>query len=206
MKAAVFAIGATLAASSLATAWTQSVRVSDDWVTLRSPGGGFHVRMPPDWDVDTPARAGSGLSFRPKKLITAAAEEFVNCKAEAGSNPAIATSTQATLDAAVTASPAPSSATKELSATLGEDAVVRENSLMQVSNRPVYFIVVSGSREMSNVRIHAVAAEAILVRPGSVYSLACTVGARTAEQAEVAWTKWRPVFLDIISTFDSESQ
>ena len=126
MKAAVFAIGAALAASCFATAWTQSVRVADDWVTLRPPGGGFQVRMPPDWDVDASARAGSGLGFRPRKSITAAAEEFVNCKAEAGSNPAIATSPQEALNAAVSASPAPSSATKELSATLGEDAVVRE--------------------------------------------------------------------------------
>ena len=48
------------------------------------------------------------------------------------------------------------------------------------------------------------AAEAILVRPGWLFSIACTAGARTVEQAEVAWTKWRPVFEDIMSTFDNE--
>jgi hypothetical protein len=88
---------------------------------------------------------------------------------------------------------------------LGKDAVIRKNGLMQVSNHPAYFIVVSGSHETSDTEIHAVTAEVILVRPGWIYSLACTAGARSAAQAELAWTAWRPVFMAIMSTFDSEN-
>jgi hypothetical protein len=90
--------------------------------------------------------------------------------------------------------------------TLGTDAAIRENGLMQVSNHPAYFIVVSGSHETSDTKIHAVAAEVILVRPGWMYSLACTAAARSADQAEVAWTTWRPVFMGIMSTFDRENR
>jgi hypothetical protein len=200
------AVGGAIAASLFTIASAQSVRVGDDWVTLHSAGGGFHVLMPPDWKEDDPGHAGTSLSFRPSKSNTASASEFINCKAQAGSNPAIATSTQESLDAAVAASPAPSSATRELLSTLGTDAAIRENGVMQVSNHPAYFIVVSGSHEASSAKIHAVAAEVILVRPGWIYSLACTAGAMTAEHAELAWSTWRPVFMDIISTFGSESR
>jgi hypothetical protein len=202
---AALAVGGAIAASLLTIASAQSVREADDWVTLHSPEGGFHVLIPPDWEEDNPGQAGTSLSFRPRRTNAAPASAFINCKAQAGSNPAIATSTQASLDEAVAASPAPSSATRELLSTLGTDAAIRENGLMQVSNHPAYFIVVSGSHETSDTKIHAVAAEVILVRPGWMYSLACTAAARSADQAELAWTTWRPVFMDIMSTFDSEN-
>jgi hypothetical protein len=199
------AVGGAIAASLFTIALAQSVRVGDDWVLLHSLTGGFHVLMPPDWEEDSPGNADTSLSFRPSKSNAARASNFINCKAQAGSNPAIATSTQASLDAAVAASPAPSSATRELLSTLGTGAAIRENGLIQVSNHPAYFIVVSGSHETSDTDIHAVAAEVILVRPGWVYSLACTAGARSADQAELAWTTWRPVFMAIMSTFDSDN-
>jgi hypothetical protein len=77
--------------------------------------------------------------------------------------------------------------------------------LIQIANHPAYLIVVAGYHETSGTRVHVVSAEVILVRPGRMYSLACTAGARTAEVAELAWTMWRPVFMDIFGTFDSES-
>jgi hypothetical protein len=76
---------------------------------------------------------------------------------------------------------------------------------MQVSSHPAYFVVVSGSHATSDTEIHAVAAEVVLVRSGWMYSLACTAGARTVEQAEAAWTTWRSVFIGIMSTFDSDN-
>jgi hypothetical protein len=193
----------TVAVLNIASA--QETMVTDEWITIRPPVEGFHVRLPPDWDQDKQGYPANELSFRPKRS-RAAADEFINCKAQAGANPAIATSTQESLDAAVAAGPPPSSATKELLSTLGTDAAIRENGLMQVSNHPAYFIVVSGSHETSNVKIHVVAVQVILVRPGWMYSLACTTGARPAEQAEHAWTAWRPVFMGIVSTFDSETR
>jgi hypothetical protein len=204
--AMMVAVGGAIAASLFTIASAQSVRVGGDWVMLCSPTGGFHVLMPPDWEEDSPGYADTGLSFRPSKSDAAPASAFINCKAQAGSNPAIATSTQESLDAAVAASAAPASATRELLSTLGTDASIRENGLMQVSNHPAYFIVVSGSHETSDMKIHAVAAEVILVRPGWIYSLACTAGARSADQAEHAWTAWRPVFMGIMSTFDRENR
>jgi hypothetical protein len=200
------AVGGAIAASLFTIASAQSVRAGDDWVMLHSAENRFHVLVPPDWKEDDPGHAGTSLSFRLRKSNTASQSDFINCKAQAGSNPAIANSSQASLDAAVAASPAPSSATRELLSTLGTDAAIRENRLMQVANHPAYFIVVSGSHETSDTEIHAVAAEVILVRPGWVYSLACTAGARSADQAEHAWFAWRPVFMAIMSTFDSENR
>jgi hypothetical protein len=47
-----FAVGGAIAASLFTIASAQSVRVGDDWVTLPSAEGGFHVLMPPDWKED----------------------------------------------------------------------------------------------------------------------------------------------------------
>ena len=140
------AIGGAIAASLLNAAAAELVRATDDWVTLRPPAGGFHVRIPPDWVEDGDQNLDNGLSFRPTKENTAAVE-FVNCKAQAGFDPLIASSTQELLDAAVSAGPAPAGVTDELLFTLGKDAVLRENILVQVSNHPAYYIVVAGSHE-----------------------------------------------------------
>jgi hypothetical protein len=198
------AIGGAVLAALLTTAAAQSVPVTDGWVTLRSSEGRYHVMIPPNWNEDHLGQAGTDLSFRPRKETAGAAKQYVNCKVGVGSNPKIAASTQETLDAAVSAGPAPSGATKELLATLGQDAVLRENSLTHVSNHPAYFIVVAGSDKTASITIHAVVAEVVLVRPGLMYSLACTAGATTAEQVEAAWNTWKPTFKGIMSTFDSD--
>jgi hypothetical protein len=202
MKA--LATGAVIIVAVLNIASAQEPTATDEWITIRPTEGRYHVRMPPGWQEDS-QRYTNGLSFRPSKS-SALADEFVNCKARAEANPAIATSTQASLDAAVAAGPAPPNAVAEMLATVGQEAVVRENGLMQVSGHPAYFIVVSGARETASAWIHVVAAELVLVRPGRMYSLACTAGAGSADQAEHAWTTWRPIFIDIMSTFDSESR
>jgi hypothetical protein len=195
--------GAVLAAL-VTTAAAQSVPLTEGWVTLRSSEGRYHVMIPANWDEDHQGQAGSDLSFRPRNETAAAAKQYVNCKVGVGSNPEISASTQEALDAAVSAGPAPLDATKALLATLGKDAVLRENSLTHVSNHPAYFFVVAGSHETASITIHVVVAEVTLVRPGLMYNLACTAGARTAEQAEVAWKTWEPTFKGIMSTFDSE--
>jgi hypothetical protein len=177
--------------------------VTNDWITLRPADGSFHVRIPPDWDKDSQQYSDTDLSFRPRKPYGQA--PFVNCKAGTGVNPAIAASTQESLDASVSSAPAPPAAIKELSAAVGNDAAVRENGWLRVADHPAYFIVVSGFHDSAGSGIHAVASEAILVRPGWMYSLACTVAGKTAEQAETAWTSWRPVLVAIMSTFDSEA-
>jgi hypothetical protein len=202
---AAFAVLGAIGVVGLNSASAQSVRVTDDWMVLRPPDGGFHVLIPPDWKEDNRPYSNNSLSFRPRKSSAALAVGFINCKAGAVANPAIAASTQESLDAAVSSGPAPPSAIKELLAALGKDAVVRENGWLRVASHPAYFIVVSGTSDRFGATIHAVASEVVLVRPGRMFSLVCTAGARTAEQAETAWNTWRPVFLAIMSTFDSES-
>ena len=197
-------ISGAVVAALLNPAAAQSVPSTNGWVILHSSEGRYHVMIPANWDEDHQGQASTDLSFRPRKETAAAAMQYVNCKVVVGSNPDIAASTQEALDAAVSGAPAPSGATKELLATLGKDAVLRENSLTQVSNHPAYFFVVAGSHETASITILAVAAEVVLVRPGLMYSLACTAGARTAIQAEVAWNTWEPTFKGIMSTFDSE--
>jgi hypothetical protein len=181
----------------------QEVRVTDDWMTLRPSDETFHVRIPPDWDKDSQQDSASDLSFRPRKPYGQV--PFVNCKAGIGANPASAASTQESLDASVLSGPAPPAAIKELSAALGSDAVVRENGWLRVADHPAYLIVVSGFHNSAGGGIHAVASQVVLVRPGWLFTLACTVAGRTAEQAETAWITWRPVFLAIMGTFDSEN-
>jgi hypothetical protein len=58
------------AATLLGTASAQTVyRVTDDWVTLRPPGGGFHILRPPDWRQDPPRSPNAKLSFIAKQFL-----------------------------------------------------------------------------------------------------------------------------------------
>jgi hypothetical protein len=199
--AAAVAIAVALASMSPDTASPQSYTASDGWTVLRPSNSGFHVRIPPDWrEDDTPTP--DVLSLRPRRPDAISPNQFVNCKAGAVVNPATEALTQEMLDASVAANPIPPNVIREILSAIGNHAVVRNNDTIPVAAHPSYFIVVAATK----ATIHVVAAEVLLVRPGWLYNMACTAGARTAEQAEEAWNQWNPTFMQMFTTFDSDVQ
>jgi hypothetical protein len=196
-----FAIATALASISPNPASPQSHAASDDWTLLQPSNSGFHIRIPPDWQVDdTPAP--DTLSIRPTRPHAISPDQFVNCKTGSAVNPASQALTQEALDASVAANPMPPKVIHEILSTIGNDAVIRNNGTIPVATHPTYFIIVAATKGT----IHVVAVEVLLVRPGWLYSMACTAGARTAEQAEEAWNQWNPTFMQMFSTFDSDVQ
>jgi hypothetical protein len=74
----LFVGGGIFAATLIGTASAQTFRVTDDWVTLRPPGGGFHILMPPDWRQDPPrAQTRSSVSLPNSLLLRGDLESLI---------------------------------------------------------------------------------------------------------------------------------
>ncbi len=195
------AIAMALASIAPNPASPQPYTSSNGWTVSQPLDSGFHVRIPPDWrEDDTPAP--DSLSLRPRRPDAISPDQFVNCKAGAAVNPGTEALTQEALDASVAANPIPPNVIHELLSAIGNDGVVRSNGTIPIAAHPSYFIVVAATK----ATIHVVAAEVLLARPGWLYSMACTAGARTAEQAEEAWHRWSSTFMQIFGTFDIDVQ
>ena len=176
-----------------ATSYSQPESTVEHWATVQSPDRSFSVRMPSGWQEDSTS-VPNVLSLRPKRPDTVSPDQFVNCKAQADRNPATAQLTQEALDRAVAAGPAPQNVVQDILSAVGSDATLRHNGTMHIAEHPAYFMVIAATK----TGIHVVAAQSLLVRPGWSYSIACTVGARTADQADAAWTQWKPTLMRII--------
>jgi hypothetical protein len=194
-------VGVTIfAATVVDIASAQSVRVTDDWVTLRPPGGGFHILMPPDWKQDTPRTPNGKLSFIAKQPPPSGRPGVTNCLVTVLPSPDTANYTQATIDAEVSKGVPPEMASKV--ASFLQNPSVRENRIVRVSNQLAYFIGFSGSYESLNAKVYAVAAAVTLIRPGQTYNVTCLAAdTATPQRGEAAWNAWQPVFMTILSTF-----
>ncbi len=77
---ALFVGGGIFAATLVGTASAETFRVTDDWVTLRPPGGGFHILMPPDWRQDPPRAPNTKFSFIAKQPAPSGRPGVTNCR------------------------------------------------------------------------------------------------------------------------------
>jgi hypothetical protein len=202
---ALFVGGGIFAATLVCPASAQTPRVTDDWVTLRPPGGGLRILMPPDWRQETPRAPNVKLSFIDKDKETAASGRpgHTNCTVVVGVNPDSANYTQAAIDAEVFNAPAPPEVTNEVAATL-QEPLVRQNRVVRISNRLAWFISYSGSYESLNAKVYTVAATVSLMRPGRDYNVTCGAADTTPQQAEAAWNAWQPILMLILGTLTIE--
>jgi hypothetical protein len=116
--AALFVGGDNFAATLVSTASAETFRVTDDWVTLRTPGGGFRILMPPDWRQDPPRTPNTTFGFIAKQPAPSGRPGVTNCRVVARDIPP--DFTQAVIDELFKA-PAPRDAAQEVaSGTLGD--------------------------------------------------------------------------------------
>jgi hypothetical protein len=199
---ALFAGGGIFAATLVGTASAQTMRVTDDWVTLRLPGGGFSILMPPDWRQDTPRTPNGKLSFIAKQPALSGRPGLTNCLVVVKATPDIADFTQADIDEAFKA-PAPPEVVQGIVSTFRFPSI-RENSLVRISNQPAWFTSYSGSYESLNAKVYIVAASVMLMRRGQTYSVNCTAADTTPQRGEAAWNAWQPILMLILGTFTIE--
>src|ERR1700694_1329859 len=90
------------------------MRVTDDWVTLRPPGGGFSLLLPPTWRKDTPRTPNGKLSFIAKQPAPSGRPGVTNCLVVVKATPDTADFTQADISEAFNAPAPPEVGSKEL--------------------------------------------------------------------------------------------
>jgi len=199
---ALFVGGGIFAATLVGTASAQTMRVTDDWVTLRPPGGGFHILMPPDWRQDTPRTPNGKLSFIAKQPAPSRRPGVTNCLVVVKATPDTADFTQAAIDEAFNA-PAPPEVVQGIVSTL-RDPSMRENRVVRVSNQSVWFMSYSGSYESLNAKVYTVTASVMLMRRGQTYNVTCGAFDTTPQRGEAAWNAWQPILMLILGTFTTE--
>ncbi len=199
----LFVGGGIFAATLVGTASAQTVRVTDDWVTLRPPGEGFRILMPPDWKQNTPRTPNGKLSFIAKQPAPSGRPGVTNCTVVVEVHPDTANYTQATIDAEVFNAPAPPEVTHAVTSIL-QDPSVRENRVVRISNQLAWFMSYSGSYESLDAKVYLVAAAISLMRPGRTYNVTCSASDTTAQRGEAAWSAWQPLLMLILGTFTIE--
>ena len=196
--------GASFAATLAGSASAQTVlRVTDDWVTLRPPGGGFQILMPPDWKQNAPRTPNGKLSFIAKQPAPSGRPGFTNCNVVVRVIPEIANYTQATIDGEVFNAPAPAEVADPIMSALLNPSM-RENRVVRASNQLAWFMSYSGSYESLNAKVYAVSGMVMLMRPGRTYAVTCAASDITPQQGEAAWKAWQPILMLILGTFATE--
>lgn len=175
-------------------------QVTSDWVTMRPPGAGFRILMPPDWETTTPRGRNTRILIRPRQSVPSGRPGFANCNVVVRAEPSLSGLSQAELDADVLANPLSTADARNMTGTLS-NLTIRENRTGRVNNRPAYIVVASGDYETVNAKVHMVMAQAFVFRPGTVLAANCGAGGGTSEQAEAAWAAWRPVLMAVLGTW-----
>jgi hypothetical protein len=196
---ALFVGGGIFAATFLGTASAQTMRVTDDWVTLRPPGGGFRILMPPDWKQTTP-RDPMKLSFVAKLPAPSGRPGVTNCNVGVEAIPN--NFTQADIDE-VYKSPAGPETIQPLASGI-PDFSLRENRLVRVSNQPAWFLTYLGSYDLNAKKVYMVMASVMLSRRGQAYTVTCFTSDMTPQLDEAAWNAWQPIIMLILGTFTVE--
>jgi hypothetical protein len=179
---ALFVGGRILAATLVGTASAQTMRVTDDWVTLRTPN--------------------SKLSFIAKQPAPSGRPGFTNCLVVVKATPDTADFTQAAIDEALSA-PAPPEVVQGIVSTL-RDSSIRENRVVRVSNQPAWFTSYSGSYESLNAKVYIVSSSVIFMRPGQTYNVGCSASDTSPQRGEAAWNAWQSILMLILGTFTIE--
>jgi hypothetical protein len=200
---ASFVGGGIFAATLVGTASAQTFRVTDDWVTLRPPGGSFRILMPPDWRQNPPRSPNAKLSFIAKQPTPSRRPGVTNCRVEVVAIPDGPDFTQALIDELFKA-PAPPETAQEIASTIFRDPSIRENRLVRVSNQPAWFIRVSGSYESLNAKVYGEMAMVELMYRRQTYVIICGAFDTTPQQGEAAWNAWQPILMLILGTFAIE--
>jgi hypothetical protein len=200
---ALFVGGVIFAVSLVGTASAQTFRVTDDWVTLRPPGGGLHILMPPDWRQDPPRSPNAKLSFIAKQPAPSGRPGFTNCRIVETAIPDGPDFTPAAIDEFFKA-PAPPELVQQIASGTLQNPSIRDNRLVRVSNHPAWFISFSGSYESLNAKVYGVEAMVELMHGRQTYVVACGAFDTTPHGGEVAWNAWQPILMLILGTFTSE--
>ncbi len=189
-----------LAAMLVGTASAETFRVTDDWVTLRPPGGGFRILMPPDWKQTTPRDPSGKLSFVAKLPAPSGRPGVTNCTVGAEEIPN--SFTQADIDEAYKSAAGPE-AIQALASGI-RDFSLRENRLVRVSNQPAWFMTYLGSYDLNAKKGYLVVASVMLMRRGQTYIVSCFTSDMTPQLGEVAFNAWQPIIMLILGTFTFE--
>jgi hypothetical protein len=191
--------GGIFAATLVCPASAQTFRVTDDWVTLRPPGGGFRILMPPDWRQNPARSPNSKLSFIANQPAPSGRPGVTNCRVEVAAIPDGPDFTQAAIDELFQAPASPEMAQGMVSSF--RDASIRENRLVRVSNHPAWFISYSGSYESLNAKVYGAGAMVELMYRRQTYVIFCGAFHTTPERGEAAWKAWQPILMLILGTF-----
>jgi hypothetical protein len=199
----LFVGGGIFAATTLVgTASAQTFRLTDDWVTLRPPGGDFHILMPPDWRQNPPRSPHAKLSFIAKQPAPSGRPGLTNCRVVVTDIPDTPDFTQAAINELFSA-PAPADVAQGIASTF-RDPSIRENRLARVSNQPAWFISYSGSYESLNAKVYGVGAMVELMHRRQTYVIGCSAMDTTPQRGEAAWNAWQPILMLILGTFTIE--
>ena len=193
--------GGIFAATLIGAASAQSVTDNpNNWITLRPPGGGFRILMPPDWGPVTLRGPNEKLSFHAKQPAPSGRPGVTNCNVVVLPSPEMANYTQATIDAEISKGVPPDMVSQIASDTF-QNSSVRGSGVTRVSNQVAWFLSFSGFYESLNVGVYAVADVVELFRPDQTYTVLCLAADKTPQGGEVAWNAWQPVLMTILSTF-----
>ncbi len=82
--------------------------------------------------------------------------------------------------------------------------MIRENRLVRVSNKPAWFIRLSGSYESLNAKGYGTEAMVELMHQRQIYVIVCGAFDTTPQRGEAAWNAWQPILMLILGTFTLE--
>ena len=128
---ALFVGGGIVAAALVYPVSAQTFRVTDDWVTLRPPGGGFHILMPPDWRQDPPRSPNAKLSFVAKQPAPSGRPGVTNCRVDVVAIPDGPDFTQAVIDELFSA-PAPPDVAQEIASAFQRPLDTRKSTCASI--------------------------------------------------------------------------
>lgn len=168
------------------------------WLTARNTEFKFRFIYPPDWKINTPR--GPNVRFS----VSGPTDAGVNCNVVARRMPELARMTQRELNSELEKPFSPTDWKDAIGAKFPDVAVI-ENRLTKVDNRPVQFAVARLSYTTPSASISAQNVNIVTLSPGIFWHFACGVGASTATGASAEYVRWRPVFMQIISSFVFEN-
>jgi hypothetical protein len=196
---ALFVGGGILVATLVGTASAETFRVTDDWVTLRPPGGGFHILMPPDWKQTKPDPSMK-LSFVAKMPAPSGRPGVNNCNVGMEAIPG--NFTQADIDEMYTSVAGPD--VIQVLASGIRDFSLRDNRLVRISNQRAWYMAYLGSYDLNAKKVYLVVSSVMLVHRGQTYTVSCFTSDMSPQLSEVAWNAWMPILMLILGTFTTE--
>lgn len=198
-RLANIALGLVAALALHGPARSQVAQVTGDWVTMRPPGQGFRMLMPPGWEQATPRGPNVKLVIRSTPAANAGRVGVANCNVVVRTQPETRAMTQAQINAEVAGGPLAREDALAMVDFMSQPQLL-ESRVARINNIPAYFVVARGGYENLNAKTTNTVAIGVVMQPGRSHAFSCTAGAAQGISSEAAWNSWRPVIMAIMGS------